>query len=154
MLWQQSTSAFVGSSHPGVGLAALSKQIVTCTDVAAERQPWLPCRAEEAEVLWRQSKAAFSTSSHPGVRHAALRCAGATLGTLQRQTPASEAGDAREAAAAGDQHTAAATASQHLAMGPADWLLEAAEGGSGAAEAPEIRLAVADAIAATGKNSF
>lgn len=33
----------------------------------------------------------------------------------------------------------------------AEWLLEAAEGGSGAAEAPEMRLAVADAVASTGK---
>lgn len=31
-----------------------------------------------------------------------------------------------------------------------DGLLEAAEGGSGAAEPPEMRLAVADALAATG----
>jgi hypothetical protein len=93
--------------------------------------------------------AAGSAASGSAAADAATSGVVAGSGSADVTEPAAAAA-AAAVAAAGSVEAAGGGGPLASLDAAARWLLEAAEGGAGAGEAPELRLAIADAIAAAG----
>lgn len=139
LLWWRSTAAFGASSHPGVRHAALR-----CAGAVFGRLQRLHTGTSDDTSSARApaTAAAADGGAAPGGAAAAAATSGVSAGPANSDAAAAAAGGSAEAAAGGSLPGSLDAAAR--------WLLEAAEGGAGAGEAPELRLAVADAIAAAG----
>ncbi len=139
LLWRRSTAAFDASSHPGVRHAALR-----CAGAVLGRLRRL--HAGTPGETSPESSAADALATDGAAT------SGAAAATMTSATAAGAASlEDAPAAAGSDEATGSGGDSLALLDAAAGWLLEAAEGGAGPGEAPELRLAVADAIAAAGR---
>lgn len=140
LLWRHSTAAFGASSHPGVQHEALR-----CAGAVLGRLRRLhagtPAWDTSLESPAADAPAGAGAATGSAAAAAAADAAAAGRGDAKHATDAA-ATDSAEAGNGGD--------SPGSLDATAGWLLEAADGGAGAGQAPELRLAIADAIAAAG----